>query len=514
MKSMNKKLILLVAALLTVLVTLVACNKTNDPGEETQGAVDTAAPSETDTVAQPEETSATVETDAVTDALTEPETEPVTEAPTSEPLSEEAALEAFMNAIVATNAATDYQMSMDMSMSMMGMDMGTQKMTQVKSGDDAMFSQESDGMIVTAVIVGNTVYMATTVEGESSYETFTVDEIQRAWIMQQFASDSSESDMEFAPDSFSGLSGSKAQDGTVTLTATGFSEEIKAAFMESMADLPMDMLMELKSCVLTINPQGLISGMSLTLELSGEMEDEGVSANFSAAMTIAVTASYENIVVAAPENAAEYAQTTFESYYMMVPDAEDAAAGGLPLDQDSYVIGAEGSTVTPDDQFMLLATCFRAYEGKTFTIYGTVGENEELGVPVIYAGEYGTFYFYCPNGVVAPVFGDSVKITATFENTADKGYDSDYLCYTMMVSQCEVVAHGVGPNGGRIMFITASSLNVRTSSDTSSSDNIIGTLSQGDAVEVFDQDDKGWWRIEFNGQTAYISNKYVSETRP
>lgn len=510
MKSMNKKLILLAFVLLAVLVALVACNETNDPAEVTQGDVGTAAPSETDTGAQPEETSAAVETDAVT----EPTTEPVTEAPTSEPLSEEAALEAFMNTIVATNAATEYQMSMDMGMSMMGMDMGTQKMSTITKGEDRIFVQESEGMSVTAVIVGNTVYMATTVEGESIYETFTVDETQRAWIMQQFDSDSTGSDMEFAPDSFSGLSGSKAQDGTVTLTATGFSEEIKATFMESMADLPVDMSMELKSCVLTINPQGLISGMSLTLELSGEMEEEGVSANFSASMTIALTASYENIVVAAPENAAEYVQTTFESYYMMIPDAEDAVAGGLPLDQDSYVIGAEGSAVTPDEQFMLLATCSRAYEGKTFTIYGTVGKNEELGVPVIYAGEFGTFYFYCPNGVAAPVFGDSVKITATFENTVDKGYDSDYLCYTMMVSECEVVARGVGPNGGRMMFITASSLNVRTSSDTSSSANILGTLSLGDAVEVFDQDEKGWWRIEFNGQTAYISNKYVSETRP
>jgi uncharacterized protein YgiM (DUF1202 family) len=33
-------------------------------------------------------------------------------------------------------------------------------------------------------------------------------------------------------------------------------------------------------------------------------------------------------------------------------------------------------------------------------------------------------------------------------------------------------------------------------------------------VEVFEQDAKGWYRIEFNGQKAYISNKYVSETKP
>ena len=189
-------------------------------------------------------------------------------------------------------------------------------------------------------------------------------------------------------------------------------------------------------------------------------------------------------------------------------------AGGLPLGNDSYVIGAEDSQFSADEQFLLLVSHPSAYEDKTFVIYGTVGEDEELGVSVINAGDYGTFYYYCSDGVSKPAYGDTVKITATFINTADKGYNSDYYCYTMLVSECEVLAHGMGPNGGRIMFITASSLNVRTSSDTSSSDNILGTLSYGDTVEVFEQDEKGWWRIEFNGQTAYISNKYVSETRP
>ena len=83
-----------------------------------------------------------------------------------------------------------------------------------------------------------------------------------------------------------------------------------------------------------------------------------------------------------------------------------------------------------------------------------------------------------------------------------------------MATSCEVLGEAKGPNGGRLMYITASSLNVRTSSDTSSSANILGQLSHGDMVEVFEQDEKGWYRIEFNGQKAYISNKYVSETRP
>ena len=320
--------------------------------------------------------------------------------------------------------------------------------------------------------------------------------------------------MEFTPDSFTGITGVKMQDGTVILTATGLGEEIMAAFMESMAALPVEMKMELKSCTMTIDPQGRLSGVSLNLSLAGEVEEDGVSMSFSASIALSLSASYEDVVVSAPENAADYMQTTFESFYMFLPDAEEAVAGGLPLDEDSYIIGAEGSAVTPDEQYTLLVLYPGAYKDKTFTIYGIVDEDEELGVSVINAGEYGVFYFYCPAGVNAPTFGDSVKITATFENTVDRGYDSDYLCYTMMVSECEVLAKGIGPNGGRIMFITASTLNVRTASDTSTSDNIIGTLSKGDAVEVFDQDENGWWRIEYNGQTAYISNKYVSETRP
>ncbi len=519
MKNMNKKLLLLVAALLAALVMLVACQGASDPSGETQDAIGTSAPTETvaDTTAQSEDT-ASEETSASiveTDAVTEPvSSEPVTEAPASEPLSEEEALEVFMNTLLATEAETAYNVSMDMSISMMGMNLGSQKMSSIVNGDDCIFMEESDGMTVTATLLGNTVYMAEVFGEDKNYVVFTVDETQRAWVMSRFSSDSTGADMEFTADSFTGITGTKAHDGTVTLSATGLSEEIMAAFMENMAELPVEMAMELKACTLTVNPQGLLSGISFDLELSGEMEEEGVSMNFSASIILTVTASYDNVVVAAPENAAEYAQTTFESYYMLIPDSGEAAAVGLPLDQNSYTIGAEGSTAIPDEQFMMLALYPHAYEGKTFTIYGVVGEDEELGVPVICAGEYGTFYFYCPDGVSAPVFGDSVKITATFENTVDKGYDSDYLCYTMMVSKCEVLAHGIGPNGGRIMFITASSLNVRTSSDTSTSDNILGTLSKGDAVEVFDQDAKGWWRIEFNGQTAYISNNYVSETRP
>ncbi len=506
MKKTNQKIWLIAVALLLALVTLASCNSSDDPLEETQGSVGTSSPA--DTSAQPEET---LLAESDTSAS---QTEADTQAPTSEPISDEEALAAFANAIIATEAEGNYKTSMDMNISMMGMDLGSQKLTQVKNGEDAMFSQEGDGTIVTATILGNTVYMSTVDLEAKDYAVFTVDATQRTWIMSRFVSDSSDADMEFTADSFAGLTGTKAQDGTVTLTATALSEEIMAAFMESMAEVPVEMKPELKDCTLTINPQGLIAGISFDLTLAGAIEEEGVAMDFSASIKLAISASYENVSVTAPQNAADYVQTSFESYFMMMPDSEDAAIGGLPLDQSSYIIGAEGSTVTPDEQFMLLALYPRAYEGKTFTIYGIVGEDEELGTPVINAGEYGTFYFYCPDGVSAPAFGDTVKITATFENTVDRGYDSDYLCYTMMVSKCEVTAHGVGPNGGRIMFITASSLNVRTSSDTSSSDNILGTLSHGDAVEVFDQDAKGWWRIEFNGQTAYISNKYVSETRP
>jgi hypothetical protein len=235
------------------------------------------------------------------------------------------------------------------------------------------------------------------------------------------------------------------------------------------------------------------------------------------AMTISseTTVDYNPAAITAPADAADYAEATYDDLFgFRLPeiDPEEATALGLPVDGDNYTVGGEGAAVSAEEQFYFLYLYAPYYADKTFTVYGNVIEDES-GNLVISVGEDMSFAVYF-DGVSAPASGSYVKITATFTQTVDLGDYVDFDCFTMMVTACETLGEAVGPNGGKLMFITASSLNVRTSSDTSTSDNILGQLSHGDMVEVFEQDAKGWYRIEFNGQKAYISNKYVSETRP
>lgn len=196
-----------------------------------------------------------------------------------------------------------------------------------------------------------------------------------------------------------------------------------------------------------------------------------------------------------------------------VADPTEAAAIGLPLDADSYALGEEGSTADTAAQYAYLVTYAHAYADKSFTLWGNLSEDEH-GNTLLSLGEGLDLTVYYDGTVTEPVIGSYVKITATWTQLIDRGEYVDFGCFTMVVTASETLGEAVGPNGGRYMFVTATALNVRTSSDISSSDNILGQLSYGDMVEVFEQDEKGWYRITFKGQTAYISNKYVSETKP
>ncbi len=500
MKKFNFKRFTLLLLVLTLLLT-VACEKKTPPAET--GETNTSSPEITENTPTEGET-----------------TPPATEAPTEEitvikNLTAEEAMAALESSdLLAEQQPASKEISV-MTLTMGGMDMGSTKTTKIMDGTAYSVIEEADGLISTTVILPNIMYISESYEGEVYYDSVPLTADQFDWVVEQYELESS-SDGDFSYNYFLGLSGKQYSDGTIIITATGFNDQFMNDYTwgDDIFGESASWNLTFNSCEMIIAPNGLPSALSVDMDMSGSVEEDGISVDFAVNMKAAFTAEYGDFTIAAPENVAEYTQYTFDEYLGLTPDADEAANAGLPLDQNSYVIGAEDSKYNPDDQFLMLAYFPSAYEGKTFEIYGVIGMDEELGVSVIYAGEYGTFFYYCPQGVNAPVHGDTVKITATFENTVDKGYDSDYTCYTMMVSACEVLAHGVGPNGGRIMFITASSLNVRTSSDTSSNANILGTLSKGDAVEVFDQDEKGWWRIEFNGQTAYISNKYVSETKP
>jgi len=55
--------------------------------------------------------------------------------------------------------------------------------------------------------------------------------------------------------------------------------------------------------------------------------------------------------------------------------------------------------------------------------------------------------------------------------------------------------------------VTADSLNVRSGSSTDNS--ILGTLSGGTEVTVSELESNGWYKISYNGQSAYVSGNYL-----
>lgn len=60
--------------------------------------------------------------------------------------------------------------------------------------------------------------------------------------------------------------------------------------------------------------------------------------------------------------------------------------------------------------------------------------------------------------------------------------------------------------------VTASSLNVRSGSSTDHA--VLGTLSNGTSVTVSELESNGWYKISYNGQTAYVAGNYLDVDDP
>ena len=43
---------------------------------------------------------------------------------------------------------------------------------------------------------------------------------------------------------------------------------------------------------------------------------------------------------------------------------------------------------------------------------------------------------------------------------------------------------------------------------------VLGHLAQGEGVKVLDSTDAWWWKVEFNGQEAYVSAQYLTTEKP
>jgi surface antigen len=62
------------------------------------------------------------------------------------------------------------------------------------------------------------------------------------------------------------------------------------------------------------------------------------------------------------------------------------------------------------------------------------------------------------------------------------------------------------------VFITTKALNVRTSSDTSSGENIIGKLSYGEEVKPLTLEN-GWYKIKYQDKEGWVSAEYTHDVK-
>ena len=513
-------------AILLALLLLAACTGGDDPADTTAA---TTAPAVTEApTAEPTE-EATTAPETLPES-TQPETEPETTAPETQPVTEPETTQSETQAETEPETAAPVELTADelkaLLSAAMEKDMENSSttiqaamngeiysdMSTSQIGEDFVVETRSEGFIERIVAVGDKVYyFASVSDGVSEtvmryVMTPTAEEREELFGYYNGGSSPVGGENEWLIEELvnSTFSGVKYADGTVEMSCTDVSnslvEDLFGEYIEGAA-LSFDFILD---------GEGRMTLMRFTITLSAE-------ATGSEAMTVysEIVVNYTPDPITAPDDAASYAETTYDELFgvqLPEPDFDEATSVGLPLDGDNYTIGGEEPAHDPMEQYVFLCMYAHCYEDKTFTLYGNVMEDEE-GNLILSLGEDMEFPIYF-DGAVEPTVGSYVKVTAVYTKTVDMGDYADFDCFTMMVTACEVLGEAVGPNGGKLMYITASSLNVRTSSDTSTSDNIIGTYSKGDLVEVFEQDEKGWYRVVYNGQDAYISNNYVSETKP
>ena len=96
------------------------------------------------------------------------------------------------------------------------------------------------------------------------------------------------------------------------------------------------------------------------------------------------------------------------------------------------------------------------------------------------------------------------------------------IFYNFDVFECTVIEETDIPEGGYLpwnAFVTAKTLNVRSSADFNASDNKVGVLTQGTQVKIVGFIDPKYCMIEYHwetedgqsGEYAYISLAYLSK---
>ena len=157
----------------------------------------------------------------------------------------------------------------------------------------------------------------------------------------------------------------------------------------------------------------------------------------------------------------------------------------------------------------LSAVNVRSGPGTDFDKLGKLAESDIVTMEGICDNEWVQIDFdgesgYVSMGYVKPV-DESVSLDALLEQVKALGAED------IEESTEESSAEESSTGEGQFAWATTD-VNVRKG--PKSSYEAIGYLKQGESVKVLDSSDAWWWKVEFNGQEAYISVQFLTTEKP
>ena len=169
----------------------------------------------------------------------------------------------------------------------------------------------------------------------------------------------------------------------------------------------------------------------------------------------------------------------------------------------------------------LSAVNVRSGPGTDFDKLGKLAESDIVTMEGICDNEWVQIDFdgesgYVSMGYVKPV-DESVSLDALLEQVKALGAEDieesteESSAEDIEESTEESSAEESSTGEGQFAWATTD-VNVRKG--PKSSYEAIGYLKQGESVKVLDSSDAWWWKVEFNGQEAYISVQFLTTEKP
>ena len=194
---------------------------------------------------------------------------------------------------------------------------------------------------------------------------------------------------------------------------------------------------------------------------------------------------------------------------------------GLDIESDNFVLDYRNEEFL-EHQIDFMNTFIDDFLGKTFTIYGNIYQNDSE-----YSIEVGNGYMYfniaLADGVEYLEGGTLASVTGKLCVEISDDYGEELPIYYLEISNASAITEDDIPEGGYLpwtAYVTAKSLNVRSSADFSSgANNKVGVLSQNTEVKVVGFIPDRYCMIEYHwetadgqsGEYAFVSLAYLSK---